>query len=80
MENIMLGLEQFFNPLVLLALIGGTALGLVVGALPGLNDSITIAVLIPITFGMDPHVALSLLVGIYTPPFCLRFPARPPPW
>ena len=70
MENIMLGLEQFFNPLVLLALIGGTALGLVVGALPGLNDSITIAVLIPITFGMDPHVALSLLVGIYTASAC----------
>lgn len=70
MENILIGLEQFLDPLVLIALIVGTGLGLVVGALPGLNDSITIAVLIPVTFGMDPHVALSLLVGIYTASAC----------
>ncbi|MGI6075966.1 MAG: tripartite tricarboxylate transporter permease [Pyramidobacter sp.] len=35
-----------------------------------MNDSITIAVLIPVTFGMDPHVALSLLVGIYAASAC----------
>ncbi|MDY4032580.1 MAG: tripartite tricarboxylate transporter permease [Pyramidobacter sp.] len=70
MNNILIGLEQFLTPAVLGALILGTLLGLVVGALPGLNDSITIAVLIPVTFGMDPHVALSLLVGIYTASAC----------
>lgn len=70
MENILLGLEQFANPLVILSLLGGTLLGLTVGALPGLNDSITIAVLIPVTFGMDPYVALALLVGIYCASAC----------
>jgi putative tricarboxylic transport membrane protein len=70
MENIFLGLEQFSNPVVIVALLGGTLLGLTVGALPGLNDSITIAVLIPVTFGMDPYVALSMLVGIYCASAC----------
>ena len=70
MENILIGLQQFLNPMVFLALMAGTLLGLIVGALPGLNDSITIAVLIPVTFGMDPHVALSLLVGIYCASAC----------
>jgi putative tricarboxylic transport membrane protein len=40
-------------------------IGLIVGSLPGLNDSITMAVLIPITFGMDPKLAFCLLIGIY---------------
>ncbi len=70
MSNVLLGLEQFLDPMVLLALLGGTLLGLIVGALPGLNDSIAIAVLIPVTFGMDPHVALCLLVGIYCASAC----------
>ncbi|MBF4692111.1 tripartite tricarboxylate transporter permease [Fusibacter ferrireducens] len=70
MENLIIGLQQFADPIVLAALIFGTFLGLTVGALPGLNDSITIAVLIPITFGMNPHVALALLVGIYCASSC----------
>ncbi len=50
MGNILLGLSQLASPSVFLMLFLGVALGLTVGALPGLNDSITIAVLIPVTF------------------------------
>lgn len=70
MENILLGLQQLADPLVLLTLFFGVALGLTVGALPGLNDSIAIAVLIPITFGMDPQIAMAMLVGIYVASAC----------
>lgn len=70
MSNILLGLQQFTDPVVLLALIGGVILGLTVGAIPGLNDTITMAVLIPITFGMDSYVAIALLVGIYVASAC----------
>ena len=52
-------------PMNLLVLIGGVMIGMVVGALPGLNDSITLAVLIPVTFGMEPQTAMCLLIGIY---------------
>lgn len=65
MENILLGFSQVFVPINLLWLFLGVLVGLTVGALPGLSDSIAIAVLIPITFGMDPQIAMCLLVGIY---------------
>ena len=54
MNGILLGLGQLVNPMALAALLGGVVIGLIVGSLPGLNDSITMAVLIPITFGMEP--------------------------
>ena len=65
MTNILLGLSQVFQPFNLMMLVCGVLIGLIVGALPGLNDSITMAVLIPVTFGMDPQVAMCLLIGIY---------------
>ena len=70
MSNILLGFQQLANPTVLLTLFAGVLLGLTVGALPGLNDSITIAVLIPVTFGMKPAYAFALLVGIYVASAC----------
>ncbi len=65
MANILLGLQNVFMPMNLLVLLGGVVIGMIVGALPGLNDSITLAVLIPVTFGMDPQTAMCLLIGIY---------------
>lgn len=70
MSNILLGLQQLADPMVFLTLFFGVLLGLTVGALPGLNDSITIAVLIPVTFGMEPQIAFALLVGIYVASAC----------
>jgi putative tricarboxylic transport membrane protein len=65
LENIALGFGQLLHPTVFIALFLGVVVGLIVGALPGLNDSITMAVLIPVTFGMDSQIAMVLLVGIY---------------
>ena len=71
LANIGLGFAQLFgDPGVFLVLFFGVLLGLTVGALPGLNDSITIAVLIPVTFGMKPAYAFALLVGIYVASAC----------
>lgn len=65
MENILLGFFEVFQPINLLGIMGGVLIGVIVGSLPGLNDSITLAVLIPVTFGMDAKFAMCLLVGIY---------------
>ena len=70
MDGIMLGLMELVQPTTMLALFFGTILGLVVGSLPGLNDSITMAVLIPITFGMSANTAMGLLIGIYCASAC----------
>ena len=43
----------------------GIFAGLVVGAIPGLNDNITFAVFIPFAFNMDAANALALMIGVY---------------
>ncbi len=65
MEHLLASFAHLANPMVFLFLLGGVAVGLIVGAIPGLNDSITLAVLIPVTFSMHPDYAFPLLVGIY---------------
>ncbi len=69
-EGILAGLGELAQPITLIALFAGTLLGLIVGSLPGLNDSITMAVLIPVTFGMSREMALGLLIGIYCASAC----------
>jgi len=62
-----------------------TLCGVVIGALPGLSATIGIAVLIPLTFGMDPLIALGMMAGIYNgsmyggaiPAVLLRIPGTP---
>ncbi|MBS9722075.1 tripartite tricarboxylate transporter permease [Tianweitania sp. BSSL-BM11] len=49
----------------LLFLLCGTALGIVVGAIPGLTASMLIALTLPLTFHMDPVNAVTLLIGEY---------------
>ncbi|MGQ7843278.1 tripartite tricarboxylate transporter permease [Granulosicoccus sp. 3-233] len=49
----------------LLFLFLGTALGIVVGAIPGLTASMLIALTLPLTFHMDSVNAITLLIGQY---------------
>ena len=43
----------------------GTLLGTLIGVLPGIGPVATIAMLLPLTFGMPPLAALIMLAGIY---------------
>ena len=52
-----------FGPLS--AAIAGVAVGIFVGALPGLTGAMAIALLAPITFDMEPITAIAFLIGIY---------------
>jgi putative tricarboxylic transport membrane protein len=47
------------------AAFGGVAWGILGGALPGISPSITMALLLPFTYGMDPTVAVVLLASTY---------------
>jgi len=44
----------------------GTALGIIVGAIPGLSGAMLIALTLPLTFKMVPEQAMALLVSMYT--------------
>src|SRR5215213_6259029 len=43
----------------------GTTLGTAVGVLPGIGPALTVALLLPITYGLDPTAALIMFAGIY---------------
>ncbi len=65
MENVLLGLDQLLQFNVLLALVIGSIGGIILGAIPGVGPAVGIAILLPITFSMEPLVGLTLLLGIY---------------
>ena len=60
------GLQYFTNPLIFLSCFLGVLVGIIFGALPGLTATMTIAVFIPFTFGLDPVTAFAFLLGLYT--------------
>ena len=43
----------------------GVVLGTIVGVMPGLGSLSTMAILLPMTFGMDPVAAVIMLTGIH---------------
>ncbi|RGZ01204.1 tripartite tricarboxylate transporter permease [Clostridium sp. AM58-1XD] len=59
------GAAMVFSIKTLLIMCGGVFLGVTFGAIPGLTSSIGIAIMLPITFYLDPIPALSLLCAIY---------------
>ena len=60
----MLGLTDVFTVRTLGFVVLGVAIGIVVGAIPGLNSLMAIAIAIPITFYMDSLPAIAFLVGV----------------
>lgn len=65
-------MEDIFNGFILalqwknlFIIVLSTTLGIVVGAIPGLSAAMGVALLIPLTFTMDPATGLLMLLGIY---------------
>jgi putative tricarboxylic transport membrane protein len=52
------------TPLVLIAL-GGLTWGILGGSLPGISASITMSLVLPFTYTMDPAMAIALLACVY---------------
>src|SRR4051812_3514474 len=51
---------KYFIPLAL-----GTLIGVVGGALPGITNTMTVIMVLPFTFGMEPLQGLSAMIGVY---------------
>ena len=58
-------LSPLFNTLIFPAAFAGVCWGIVGGALPGISPSITMALLLPFTYGMDPGLAVVMLASTY---------------
>src|ERR687897_981108 len=65
LNNLVLGFSVAFTPIHLLYALIGVLLGTLIGVLPGIGPVATIAMLLPITFNLDPVAALIMLAGIY---------------
>jgi putative tricarboxylic transport membrane protein len=65
LDNLALGFSTIAHLPVLIAIFAGVLIGILCGVLPGLSASTTVALMVPFTFGMDPVVAVVLLVSVY---------------
>ena len=59
------GLFVAIQPINLLYALIGVTLGTAVGVLPGIGPALTVALLLPITFKLDPAGSLIMFAGIY---------------
>lgn len=60
------GLQLLVNWRIPIVIFLGVALGIIFGAIPGLTGSMGIAIAMPMTFYMNPIVAITFLISIYT--------------
>src|SRR6476469_5328451 len=65
LANLALGFQVAANPYNVMFCLLGALVGTLVGVLPGIGTVATIAMLLPITFGLPPVGALIMLAGIY---------------
>jgi TctA family transporter len=65
LSNLALGFVVALSPFNLLMCLVGVLLGTLIGVLPGVGPVATIAMLLPITFNLNPIAALIMLAGIY---------------
>jgi len=59
------GFSQALTPMNLLWVFVGAFLGTAVGVLPGLGSSMAVALLLPVTFSLDPMGAFIMFSGVY---------------
>ncbi len=65
LDHLLLGLSVALTPINLAYLFAGVMIGMIVGIIPGFGPAAGLAILLPITFGMDPTSAVIMLAAIY---------------
>ncbi|MDQ1081983.1 tripartite tricarboxylate transporter permease [Pseudoroseomonas cervicalis] len=65
MDAFLAGMATLGDPFILGMILAGTVLGILVGALPGISGSTTIALLLPLTIGISPIAALAFMGSVY---------------
>lgn len=76
---------SLLTPVSLFAIFIGTASGVIVGGMPGLTATMAVALLIPVTFALEPLTGLLLMGGVYSgamyggsiPAILLKTPGTP---
>jgi putative tricarboxylic transport membrane protein len=64
-ELLLNGIQHVLQLKYLLPLAIGTFVGVVGGALPGITNTMTVIMVLPFTFGLEPLQGLSAMIGVY---------------
>jgi putative tricarboxylic transport membrane protein len=83
--NLLQGVAIVFQPFAFGLIVLGVLIGMTMGSLPGMTATMTVAVLVSFTFGMEPAEGMMLLLGIYggalyagsIPAILIRTPGTP---
>ena len=59
------GIINVFHLTVFIASLCGVIAGIIIGILPGLGPPVALSLAIPITYGFEPIVAMSIMIGLY---------------
>lgn len=65
MHDLAIATLNMFGSVTILYCVAGVALGIIVGAMPGISGSMLIALALPFTFYMDGETAVVLLVSMF---------------
>lgn len=65
LQNVLAGFAVVLEPTNLLYCLIGVVIGMLIGVLPGLGPAATIAILLPLTYGVEPVTAIIMLAGIF---------------
>jgi putative tricarboxylic transport membrane protein len=64
-ELLLAGIQNLLQMKYFLPLAIGTLVGVVGGALPGITNTMTVIMVLPFTFGLEPLQGLSAMIGVY---------------
>ena len=64
-ELLLSGIANVLQLKYLLPLAIGTLVGVVGGAMPGITNTMTVIMVLPFTFGLEPLQGLSVMIGVY---------------
>jgi putative tricarboxylic transport membrane protein len=64
-ELLLAGIENVLHAKYLVPLALGTLIGILGGALPGITNTMTVIMVLPFTFGLEPLQGLSAMIGVY---------------
>ncbi len=65
LANLQLGFSIALTPFNILMAVAGVLVGILIGALPGVGPPSGVAMLLPLTFGMDPTSGIIMLAALY---------------
>lgn len=65
MEYIIPTIQTLLVPTHILLMLFGVIMGIVFGAIPGLTATLGVALLLPVTFSMEPETGVILLMAVY---------------